>query len=374
MKKVLIIGAGIVGASAAYHLSDQQAEVVLIDRQEPGQATKAAAGIICPWASQRRNKAWYALASAGAAYYPEFIRSLEEQGEVETGYKKVGALAIHTDLNRLEKKVELLNKRKQQSPEIGEVELLDTAQTASYFPIVSDDYSAVRISGAAKVEGNQLLDALERVAVQRGVQSIKGSATPYIKEGKVCGVIVDGQIIEGDEIILAAGAWASEFTEPLGKKLQVTGQKAQILHLQSNHAASGEWPVIMPPSTQYLVPFQDGRFVAGATHEETDDFDIQPTTGGILEVLSNALPIAPVLSDAVLAEVRVGIRPHTPNFMPVIGQLPDHPQVWIANGLGSSGLTVGPLLGKLLSQLVLGQETGWELESYSINQIIVDEH
>ncbi|PIC81289.1 FAD-dependent oxidoreductase [Sporosarcina sp. P18a] len=374
MRKVLIIGGGIVGASAAYHLSDQQAEVVLIDRQEPGQATKAAAGIICPWASQRRNKAWYALASAGAAYYPEFIRSLEKHGEVETGYKKVGALAIHTELDRLEKKVELLNIRKEQSPEIGEVELLDTIQLASYFPILSEEYSAVRISGAAKVEGDQLLKAMERVAVQRGVQSIKGSASPYIKEGKVCGVMVEGQIIEGDQIIVASGAWASEFTEPLGKKLQVTGQKAQILHLQSNHVASGEWPVIMPPGTQYLVPFRDGRFVAGATHEDTDDFNIQPTTGGILQVLSNALPIAPLLSEAVLAEVRVGIRPHTPNFMPVIGQLPDHPQVWMANGLGSSGLTVGPLLGKLLSQLVLGGETGWDLESYSINQIIADEH
>lgn len=374
MKKVLIIGSGIVGASTAYHLSDQHAEVVLIDRQEPGQATKAAAGIICPWASQRRNKAWYALASAGAAYYPEFIRSLKEQGETETGYKKVGALAIHTDLSRLEKKVELLNKRKEHSPDIGEVELLDTAQAASYFPILSEEYSAVRISGAAKVEGDKLRDALERVAVKRGVQSIKGSATPYIKEGKVCGVIVDGKIIEGDQIIVAAGAWANEFTEPLGKKLQVAGQKAQILHLQTNHGASGEWPVIMPPSTQYLVPFQDGRFVAGATHEDTDDFNIQPTTGGILEVLTNALPIAPALSEAELAEVRVGIRPHTPNFMPVIGQLPDHPQIWIANGLGSSGLTVGPLLGKLLSQLVLDQETGWDLESYSINQIIADGH
>ncbi|PID16607.1 FAD-dependent oxidoreductase [Sporosarcina sp. P34] len=374
MRKVLIIGGGIVGASAAYHLSDEQAEVVLIDRQEPGQATKAAAGIICPWASQRRNKAWYALASAGAAYYPEFIRSLEKHGEMETGYKKVGALAIHTELNRLEKKVDLLNMRKEQSPEIGEVELLNAAQIASYFPILSDEYSAVRISGAAKVEGDQLLKALERVAVQRGVQSIKGSASPYIREGKVCGVMVDGQVIEGDQIIVAAGAWASKFTEPLGKKLQVTGQKAQILHLQSKHVASGEWPVIMPPGTQYLVPFQDGRFVAGATHEDTDDFDIQPTTGGILEVLSNALPIAPILNEAVLAEVRVGVRPHTPNFMPVIGQLPDHPQVWIANGLGSSGLTVGPLLGKLLSQLVLGEETGWDLESYSIDQIIADEH
>ena len=201
MKKVVIIGAGIVGVSAAYHLSTQQVEVVLIDRQEPGQATKAAAGIICPWASQRRNKAWYALASAGAAYYPEFIRSLEQQGETETGYKKVGALAIHTDISRLEKKVELLNRRKEDCPEIGEVELLDPAQAASYFPVLSEDYSAVRISGAAKVEGDQLREALERVAVKRGVRSIIGSATPYIKNDKVCGVIVNDEIIEGDEII-----------------------------------------------------------------------------------------------------------------------------------------------------------------------------
>ena len=374
MKKVLIIGSGIVGISAAYHLSGQQAEVVLIDRQEPGQATKAAAGIICPWASQRRNKAWYALASAGAAYYPEFIRSLENHGETDTGYKKVGALAIHTDIKRLEKKVELLNKRKELSPEIGDVELLDAEQIANYFPVLSREYSAVRISGAAKVEGDKLRDALERVSVKHGVQSIKGSATPYIKEGKVCGVRVNGEIIEGDQIILAAGAWASEFIKPLGKNLQVAGQKAQILHLQSNQNTSGEWPVIMPPNTQYLVPFQDGKFIAGATHEDTDDFNIQQTAGGILEVLTNILPIAPALGEAELTEVRVGIRPHTPNFMPVIGQLPDHPQIWIANGLGSSGLTVGPLLGKLLSQLVLNQETGWDLESYSINQIISEDH
>lgn len=370
MKKVLIIGAGIVGASAAYHLSTQQVEVVLIDRQEPGQATKAAAGIICPWASQRRNKAWYALASAGAAYYPELIHSLEQQGENETGYKKVGALAIHTEVNRLEKKVELLNNRKETCPEIGEVELFDAIQAAKYFPALSEEYSAVYISGAAKVEGNKLREALERVAVKRGVRSIVGSATPYIRDDKVCGVTVNDEVIEGDEIIVAAGAWANEFTEPLGKKLQIAGQKAQILHLQSDHEESGDWPVIMPPSTQYIVPFQDGRFVAGATHEDTDDFNIRPTVGGIMEVLTNTLPIAPALSEAKLTEVRVGIRPYTPNFMPVIGQLPDHPQIWIANGLGSSGLTVGPLLGKLLSQLALGQETEWDLQSYAIEQII----
>ncbi|MGE7545731.1 NAD(P)/FAD-dependent oxidoreductase [Sporosarcina newyorkensis] len=374
MKKIIIIGAGIVGISAAYHLSNQDVEVIVIDRQEPGQATRAAAGIICPWASQRRNKAWYALATAGAAYYPELIRSLEEEGETETGYKKVGALAIHTERERLHKKMDLLEGRKKSSPEIGEVELLDMTQTAKYFPALSDEYSSVRITGAAKVDGQALREALERVVVKRGVQLIKGSAVPYMTGGSVSGVIVGNQIIKGDQVILAAGAWANEFTEPLGKTLLVYGQKAQILHLQTSYNTSGDWPVIMPPATQYIVPFEDGKFVAGATHENTDNFDTRPTAGGILEVLTNVLPVAPGLKDAEVAEVRVGIRPHTPNFMPVIGRLPDHPMIWVANGLGSSGLTVGPFVGKLLSQLVLDQPTGWNLESYQIEQIIAEEH
>ena len=60
MKKFIVIGAGILGASTAYHLAKAGKDVVIIDRQDQGQATDAAAGIICPWLSQRRNKAWYA--------------------------------------------------------------------------------------------------------------------------------------------------------------------------------------------------------------------------------------------------------------------------------------------------------------------------
>lgn len=70
MKKVIVIGAGILGASAAYQLAVMGAEVLIIDRQDPGQATDAAAGIICPWLSQRRNQAWYRLAKAGRASIP----------------------------------------------------------------------------------------------------------------------------------------------------------------------------------------------------------------------------------------------------------------------------------------------------------------
>src|SRR4051794_14198738 len=103
MKKVIVIGAGVLGASTAYHLAKSGVEVTVVDRFDAGQATDAATGIICPWLSQRRNKAWYALAKSGAAYYASLIHQLEEDGETETGYRRVGAVSLHTDSVKLEK-------------------------------------------------------------------------------------------------------------------------------------------------------------------------------------------------------------------------------------------------------------------------------
>lgn len=97
MKSYIIIGAGILGASAAYHLAKAGADVTVIDWKHPGQATDAAAGIVCPWLSQRRNQAWYAIAKGGARYYNQLIQQLEADGETETGYQKVGAVSLHTD-------------------------------------------------------------------------------------------------------------------------------------------------------------------------------------------------------------------------------------------------------------------------------------
>ena len=90
MKKVIVVGSGILGASTAYQLAKRGAEVILVDRGDIGQATDAAAGIICPWLSQRRNQDWYQLAKAGARFYPELIEELQSEGETETGYARVG--------------------------------------------------------------------------------------------------------------------------------------------------------------------------------------------------------------------------------------------------------------------------------------------
>src|SRR5699024_9322032 len=80
-KKIIIIGGGIAGASSAYYLSKEGVDVTLIDRSDTGQATDAAAGIICPWLAQRRNKAWYRLVRMAAKMYPDLIKELEAAGE-----------------------------------------------------------------------------------------------------------------------------------------------------------------------------------------------------------------------------------------------------------------------------------------------------
>lgn len=103
MKKIIVVGAGILGASTAYQLAKMGAEVLVIDRKDKGQATHAAKGIICPWLSPRQNQAWYRMAKAGAHFYPSFIEELRKAGEKETGYAPVGALSIHHEKEKIEK-------------------------------------------------------------------------------------------------------------------------------------------------------------------------------------------------------------------------------------------------------------------------------
>ncbi|MBM7703746.1 NAD(P)/FAD-dependent oxidoreductase [Metabacillus iocasae] len=370
MKKCIVIGAGILGASTAYHLAKSGAEVILIDRFDKGQATDAAAGIVCPWLSQRRNKAWYQLVKGGARYYPALIEQLQADGEQETGYKRVGTISLHTDPEKLEKMAERARKRKEEAPEIGEITILSPEQTKKLFPPLSEAYGSVYVSGGARVNGRALRTALINGAVKHGTTLLNGDAQLVYEEGGVKGVKVAERMIEGDEIILTGGAWAKEVLQPLNTHFLVTPQKAQILHLEIDSVDTSNWPVVMPPNNQYLLSFEDGRIVVGATHEDEAGFDTRVTAGGMNEILSKAMVVAPDLANGTVLETRVGFRPFTPGFLPVIGRLPHYDNVLVANGLGASGLTSGPYLGAELAKLTLGEETEIDLSLYDVSEAI----
>ncbi|RDI38498.1 NAD(P)/FAD-dependent oxidoreductase [Falsibacillus pallidus] len=364
MQKIIIVGAGILGASTAFHLAKAGLNVVLIDRFDKGQATDAAAGIVCPWISQRRNKAWYEMVKGGARYYPDLIQQLKECGETETGYSRVGALSIHNDHTKLEKMAERAIERRKDAPEIGEVKILTPQQTKDLFPPLSDEFGSVWVSGAAKVNGRALRDALINAAVKCDAEVIHGDAELLQKGNSISGVRMDGREMQADKVIVTAGAWAKELLDQVGITFMVKPQKAQIVHLQIEDKGTEDWPVIMPQNDQYILSFEDGRVVIGATHENEVGFDSRVTAGGIHEVVSKALDIAPGLAQGEWLETRVGFRPFTPDFLPVIGPLPRVDGLLIANGLGASGLTSGPYLGAELAKLVQGIPTELDLTRY----------
>lgn len=367
MEQIIIIGSGILGSSTAYELAKRGAAVTVIDRNDDGCATKAAAGIICPWLSQRRNQDWYKLVRNGAKHYKTLIPELDALGESETGYRQVGAISLFTEESKLQKAYERAISRRELAPEIGEIEKLTEAETKYYYPPVAQGFQSIYISGAARVDGRQLQQALIRSAKHFGAVFLEGSAALDKDANGTVQVVCDGQIHRADKIILTTGAWPPDFG-PLNCNLNVRGQKAQIVHMDPFDENSSNWPVVIPPGDQYLLSLDDGRVIAGATHEDDHVFDQTVTVGGVQEVLSKALSVAPGLEHAELVEVRTGVRPFTPGFLPIIGQLPEHSSVLIANGLGASGLTAGPYLGRLLAQLALGEEVDLDLSAYSVEQ------
>ncbi|WP_050182840.1 NAD(P)/FAD-dependent oxidoreductase [Domibacillus robiginosus] len=370
MKKVIVVGAGILGASAAYQLAKMGAEVLIIDRKDKGQATDAAAGIICPWLSQRRNKAWYQLAKAGARFYPELIEELKREGETETGYARVGALNVHHDIEKIKKMAERAETRRADAPEIGEIVLLDEKETRDRFPHLSEQYQSVYVSGGARVDGRALRDALLRSAQRNGAVLVTGNAVLQYEASRVTGVKVGNESYSADELIVCAGAWANQLLAPLGIDFKVSFQKAQILHLEVPDASdTSTWPVVMPPSNKYLLAFDYQRVVIGATHEDpVDGYDTRITAGGMQELLEKGLEAAPGLSNSTFQEVRVGFRPYTADFLPVIGPIPGWEGLIVANGLGASGLTTGPYLGNQLAKIALDMDVEIDISHYDIQK------
>lgn len=367
-KTVIVVGGGILGASTAYQLSKQDIDVIVIDRQHTGQATDAAAGIICPWLSQRRNQTWYRLASGGARFYPELIAELAQHGEPNTGYARVGALSLHRDHDKILAMQKRALKRLEAAPEIGEITLLNEDEVHERFPLLDEGYEAVHVSGAARIDGRLLRDALLRAAVRHGATLLHGEAVLEQEGQRVVGVKVDGQRYTADEVVICAGAWAAELLAGIGITFQMHYQKAQIMHVKlETDDDTGSWPVVMPPTDQYLLAFEHQRIVIGATHEnDVTGYDTRVTPGGMQEVLNKGLELAPQLANSTFTEMRVGFRPFTADFLPVFGAMPDWSGLFIANGLGASGLTMGPYIGYLLAQLVLGEQPELPVEDYTV--------
>jgi D-amino-acid dehydrogenase len=364
--RLIVVGSGVVGASCAYAANSLGAEVVLVDAAKPGRATPAGAGIICPWSAQVADPAWCALAYAAAREYPALIARLADLGETDVGYRQVGALALAERDDAREQIRQALLARRAAAPEIGEVAALSGADAQRLFPPLRADVVAVYIGGAARVDGRKLAAALASAAVRQGAVVRDGDAHLAHGGGRVAGVRLGGELIEGDAVVAATGAWTRSFLQPAGLAVPVEAQRGQIMHISLGEVDTSRWPVVLPgASGHYLLAFDDGRIVAGATRETGSGFDYRITPAGLAEILEQALAVAPGLADGTYLETRVGFRPMGPDIRPLLGPVPGLDGLVVATGLGASGLTMGPLAGSLAAQAALGLPPAIDLEPFA---------
>jgi len=363
--RAIVIGGGMFGASTAYHLARNGAKVTIIDQVHPGKATLAGAGIVCPWATQIEEPEWYEMYASGARYYDQLIADLSAGSETELGYRKVGALVTSLDTSDLKAAGERIERRTKSAPEAGEVSLLSPSEAQAKFPVLRQGLPAYYIPGGARVDARLLSAAMIRAAVRLGATYSSDFATLETHNERVFCRVGSGKLLEADEIVVAAGAWASQILEPLGLSHPVKPQKGQIVHLRLPGVATAQWPVLLPMTSHYMLAFDDSRVVVGATRENDAGFDYRVTAAGQAEVLNAGLQIAPGLANAELIETRIGFRPAGPTIKPIFGRVPGLQGVSVANGLGAGGISIGPFAGKLLSELISGKPTELPATAYA---------
>ena len=346
MKKAAIVGAGIVGATAAYYLSKEADIEVTVFDHGYGQATKAAAGIISPWFSKRRNKAWYKMARLGADFYVDLLADLEKSGQKVDFYQRSGVLLLKKDDSKLEELYGLALQRRDESPLIGELAILDQESSSKLFPGLKGFERLLYASGGARVNGQLLVSRLLEASQVKVVKK-EVSLTPLAP-----GYQIDNQMF--DQVILSTGAWLGHILEPLGYEVDVRPQKGQLRDYKVEQDM-GAYPVVMPEGEWDLIPFSGGKLSLGATHENDMGFDLTADETLLDQMVVAASPFYPALAEAISSGERVGIRAYTSDFSPFFGQVPALSGVYTASGLGSSGLTTGPIIGYHLAQMLQGR-------------------
>ena len=371
MYDAIVIGGGIVGTSAAYHLVCGGARTLLIDRADVGRATDAGAGIITAGTGGLGiADSWFELALKADRYYPALVDQLMAAQSQDTGYAPCGLLRVAVaddEVEALEKSKVHLTARQQQwgVPEEGDLYEVSAGEARSLFPPLGSVQRALYFRKAARVDGRRMSEAMLQAASQRGLAVRRGSVERLVIERTVTAVVADGEALSAGSVIISGGAWSSAFGVQLGVDLPIEPLRGQIIHLGLPGIDTTNWPIVEPFHSNYLVCWPDSRVVAGATREHAG-FAAHITAGGVHEVLSEALRVAPGLSSAEIREIRVGLRPATPDQLPVLGPVPGVEGVYLATGMGATGLHLGPYSGKLAADWALGKEPETDIVAFGV--------
>lgn len=361
---VIVVGGGIVGTSAAFHLTKKGVSTALVDASHPGQATAAGTGIVHPWPFPWDSPADQGFKTAAAAHYPRLMAELVQDGH-DPGFEVVGGLSV--DREGDDAGFELLStlSRRPEFATMGRVERLAPGEPRERFPLVPAEYGGVHVEGMARVNGHAARTSLFHAAEERGLRYYKGDARLLWNGERVRGVRVGSEELTATTVIVAAGAWSADLLAVAGVEVGVRPVRGQSTHFALPGRATRAWPVVRFGERDYFVSATaSDRVVTGGTWEPEAGFDHRVTASGLLGNLSTALEVLPDLAEATVVETRVGFRPGTHDGAQLLGPIERLPGVLVATGLGSQGLTFGPFQGTVAARLAMGEDPGLDLSSF----------
>jgi glycine oxidase len=349
----VVVGGGAIGLCCAWRITQRGARVVVLDRAEPpAGATRVAAGMLAPIGELAFGEPeLLRMTLAAAERYPGFVAELEAASGMSTGYDRRGAL--HVALDR-DEAAELRRVHDlQRSLGLG-AEWLPPRRCRELEPGLTPSFNGgVHAPEEAAIDPRALTAALLAALAAEGVEVRGGvEVTDALLDGeRIEGVCTaSGEALRADTVILAAGAWSGAAAWlPERARPPVRPVKGQILELR---APGGEPPCerIVASERIYLVPRPDGRLIVGATTEERG-FDATVTAGGVHELLREAYRLLPDVAEMELVESMAGLRPGTPDNLPLIGPGALEGLV-LACGHYRNGILLAPLTGESVAELL----------------------
>ena len=354
---MVVVGAGVIGLTCAWRAAQRGLDVVVLDRSAPvAGATGVAAGMLAPIGELTfGERRLLELTLASAERYPEFVAELEQASGCMTAYSRTGALHVALDRDEAEE----LRRRHELQRSLGlEAEWLTPRRCRDLEPGLSPSIAGgVHAPGEGAVDPRALcaalLAALEREGAEvRGRAAVREALTDG---GRIEGVRTEsGAELRAGQVVLANGCWAgtSEWL-PAHARPDVRPVKGQILTLRGP-AAEPVCERIVASERVYVVPRPDGRLIVGATVEERG-FDTTVTAGGVHELLREAYRLLPEIAELELLEVAAGLRPATPDNMPLIGPGALDGLV-LATGHYRNGILLAPLTAERVAETLLGTE------------------
>jgi len=338
--RVVIIGAGVAGLGIGWRLLQQGCAVTILERHQPGTgASWAAAGMLAVTAElEDAAEPERALALRSSAQWPAFAAELEEASGRPVFLAEDGALLLAADAAGLAAMAGRAN---------GTLKLVGPDEARALVPLLSPTVGGLWSPREAHVDNRALVEALTIAVLKAGgvIQPNEPAVSIERKGGRAVGVLSPYGRYDGDIILVAAGAWSGLLDE-----IPIAPVKGEVIALAPPAGAALPGPVVWGEGV-YCVP-RHGRLLVGATTEEAG-FDTGLTHAGRDRLRRAAEILMPSLKDWSLADHWAGLRPKSPDGLPLLGRLGDG--LFVASGQYRNGILFTPAIAQEMADIVLGK-------------------